>query len=70
MGKDESRDQEYGGVESVDNLVIGGYLLGLLIFGINGIIMIGMKNTHDQIVRDREETNRLLMKIRMNKRRF
>lgn len=64
-----SRNLEYGRGKDLDNIVIGGYLLGLLIFGINGIIMIGMKNTHDQIVRDREETNRLLMKIRMNRRR-
>jgi len=64
-----SRNLEYGRVRELDNIVIGGYLLGLLVFGINGIIMISMKNTHDQIVRDREETNRLLMKIRMNRRR-
>ena len=64
------RNLEYGEGKDLDNIVIWGYLIGLLVFGINGIIMVGMKNTHDQIVRDREETNRLLMKIRMNRRRI
>lgn len=66
---EDLRNLEYGKGKELDNLIIGGYLLGLLVFGINGIIMVGMKNTHDQIIRDRKETNRLLMKIRMNRRR-
>ena len=42
--------------------------VGLLVFGLNGMIFMGMRNTHAEIVRERKETNRLLMKIRMNKR--
>lgn len=54
----------------MDNLVIWGYLLGLMVFGLNGLIMIGMINKHNQIVLERLETNRLLLRIRLNRRRL
>lgn len=65
----DSRNLGYGEVEDVDNLVIWWYLIGLLIFGINGIIMVGMRQTHADIMREREELNRQMQRYRMNRRR-
>ena len=69
MQMDDSRNLEYGEVEEMDNLVIWGYLIGLLVFGINGIIMVGMRQTHTNIMREREELNRQMQRYRMNRRR-